>query len=356
MIILDLDKLLADGKVPDFLLRKGIRRLIKKRIKKQNKLSVEERFEYLNYFIKELKKQPIAVKTESANEQHYELPPEFFEKILGRNLKYSCCLWSDDFNYKKLKKQNDIQQRLDQAEDEMLELTAKRAEIENGQNILELGCGWGSLSFYLAKRFPDSRIIAISNSRLQIDYINQLAAQNRIDNLKAIKADINNFNTDARFDRIVSVEMFEHMRNYQKLMNKVSSFLTDAGKLFVHIFCHKNYPFTYQDNKNTDWMARYFFSGGTMPSQDLLHYFSGDLSLQKQWAISGSQYQKTLEVWLKIMDQKKDEIYPILESTYGASEAKKWWNYWRVFFISSAEFFGYNDGNDWYISHYLFQK
>ena len=353
---MNLDKLLAGGKVPDFLLRKGIRRLIKKRIKKQNKLSVEERFEYLNHFIKELKKQPIAVETKAANEQHYELPPQFFEKILGRNLKYSCCLWPDNLNYKKLKKQDDLQQRLDQAEDEMLKLTAERAEIENGQNVLELGCGWGSLSFYLAKKFPDSRIISVSNSRLQIDYINQLAAQNRIENLRAVKADINNFTTDARFDRIVSVEMFEHMRNYQKLMEKVSSFLNDDGKLFVHIFSHKFYPFSYQNSKNTDWMARYFFSGGTMPSQDLLHYFSADLSLEKQWAVSGSQYQKTLEAWLQIMDQKKESIYPILEDTYGSAEAEKWWNYWRLFFMSSAEFFGYNSGDDWYISHYLFQK
>ncbi len=353
---MNLDKLLARGTVPDFLLRRGIRRLIKKRIKKQNKLSVEERFEYLNNFIAQLKKQPIAVETEAANEQHYELPPQFFEKILGRNLKYSCCYWSDDLNYKKLKKQSDLQQRLDRAEDEMLELTVKRAQIKNGQNILELGCGWGSLSFYLAKKFPDSRIISISNSSLQIDYINKLAAQNKIDNLRAVKADINNFKTEAQFERVLSVEMFEHMRNYQKLLQKISGFLTAEGKLFVHIFSHQNYPFTYQDSKKTDWMARYFFSGGTMPSQDLLHYFSGNLKLQKQWAVSGSHYQKTLEAWLQIMDQKKEEIYPILESTYGQEQAEKWWNYWRLFFISSAEFFGYNDGDDWFISHYLFQK
>ncbi|MFP4198191.1 MAG: SAM-dependent methyltransferase [Halanaerobium sp.] len=356
MVFLDLDKLLARGRVPDFLLRKGIRRTIKGRVKKQNKLSVSERFYYLNQFISELKKQPIAVETEAANEQHYELPPEFFEQILGRNLKYSCSYWSDDLSYKKLKKQNDLQQRLDRAEDEMLKLTAKRAEIKNGQNILELGCGWGSLSFYLAKKFPDSRIIAVSNSKLQINYINQLAAKNRIENLRAVKADINNFTIEASFDRVVSIEMFEHMRNYKKLMQKVNSFLREEGKLFVHIFTHQFYPFTYQDSKNTDWMARYFFSGGTMPSQDLLHYFSGDLSLEKQWAVSGSHYQKTLEVWLAIMDQKKHSIYPILESTYGAEKAEKWWNYWRLFFMSSAEFFGYNNGDEWFISHYLFQK
>ena len=353
---MDLDNLLARGVLPDFLLRKGVRRLIKKRVKRQNELSIEARFDYLQKFIKELKEQPIAVETEAANEQHYELPPEFFEEILGRNLKYSCCYWSDDLKTKKLLKQNDLRERLDQAELEMLKLTAERAEIKNGQNILELGCGWGSLSFYMVKKFPDSRIISISNSKLQIDYINNLAVRNGIENLRAVKADINNFNTEARFDRIVSVEMFEHMRNYQKLMQKISNFLNDKGKLFVHIFSHQFYPFTYQDSKNTDWMARYFFSGGTMPSQDLLHYFTDDLSLEKQWAVSGKHYQKTLEAWLKMMDQEKEVIYPILEKTYGEADAKKWWNYWRLFFISSAEFFGFDDGDDWFISHYLFQK
>lgn len=353
---MDLDKILADGKVPDFLLRLGIKRLVKKRAEKQNKLSIEARYDYLNDFIKKLKKQPIAVQTDAANEQHYELPPEFFEKILGRNLKYSCCYWSDDLSYKKLKKQDDLEQRLDQAEDEMLKISAERAEIENGQNILELGCGWGSFSFYLARKFPDSRIISMSNSKDQINYINKLAAANKVNNLRAVKADINNFKTEAKFDRIVSIEMFEHMRNYQQLLQKVEGYLLAEGKLFVHIFSHKFYPFIYQNQKKSDWMSRYFFSGGTMPSQDLLHYFSGNLSLEKQWALSGSHYQKTLEVWLENMDQKKEEIYPILESTYGKEAAEKWWNYWRLFFISSAEFFGYNDGNEWFISHYLFQK
>lgn len=351
-----LDKLIAAGRLPDFLLRLGVRKLVKKRDKKQSKLAVEALSAYRSNFIADLKSQPIAVETEAANEQHYELPSEFFEKILGRNLKYSCCLWQDELNYKKLLKSHNLIEKLDQAETEMLKLTVKRAAIKNGQNILDLGSGWGSLSFYMAQKFPDSRIIALSNSKLQIDYINQKAASNKITNLKALKADINHFNTPAKFDRVVSVEMFEHMRNYQKLLKKISGFLTPEGKLFVHIFSHKFYPFTYQNNKSTDWMARYFFSGGTMPSQDLLHYFLEDLSLEKQWAVSGSHYQKTLEVWLKIMDQSRESIYPILEETYGRDQAEKWWNYWRLFFISSAEFFGYKKGNQWFISHYLFKK
>lgn len=353
---MDIDKILAKGIIPDFLLRRAVRRIINKRIKSQNKLDIEARFEYLKQFISELKSQPIAVETESANEQHYELPPEFFEKILGRNLKYSCCFWEDELSYKKLVKQNDLIDRLDRAEDKMLQLSAERAEIKNGQNILELGCGWGSFSFYLARKYEDSRIIAVSNSRDQINYINKLAARNKIDNLRAVKADINNFDTDAKFDRVVSIEMFEHMKNYQKLLAKISKFLNEDARLFVHIFSHKFYPYNYQDSKKTDWMARYFFTGGTMPSQDLLHYFNDHLTIENQWAVSGEHYQKTLESWLKIMDQKKDELYPILESTYGAENAEKWWNYWRLFFISSAEFFGCSDGNEWFISQYLFQK
>lgn len=353
---MDLDKLLARGVLPDLLLRKGVQWLVEKRIKKQNKLSIEARFNYLFNFIEKIKEQPIAVKTEEANEQHYELPPAFFEKILGKNLKYSCCLWSDNIRTKKLLKQNNLPERLNQAEEKMLGLTANRAEIKNGQDILDLGCGWGSLSFYLAKNYPDSRVVSLSNSKLQIDYINQLAGKQGLDNLKAVKADINDFKTESKFDRVVSIEMFEHMRNYKKLMNKISNFLRENGKLFVHIFSHKFYPFTYQNSKNTDWMTRYFFSGGTMPSQNLLHYFTDKLSLKKQWAVSGIHYQKTLEVWLKIMDQKKNSIYPILEQTYGIDNAEKWWNYWRLFFISTAEFFGIKEGNEWFISHYLFQK
>lgn len=351
-----LDKLLASARIPDFLLRLAIRILIKKRAKMQAKLDIESRFKYLNNFIDNLKSQPIAVETETANQQHYELPPEFFEKILGKNLKYSCCYWQKDLNYKKILKSNNLEQQLTEAEAKMLELTVKRAEIKNGQKILDLGSGWGSLSFYMAKKFPESRIIALSNSKLQIDYINQKAAKNKIDNLKAIKADINNFKTEAKFDRIVSVEMFEHMRNYQKLIQKLESFMAAEAKLFVHIFSHQFYPFIYQNSKSTDWMARYFFSGGTMPSQDLLHYFTGNLSLEKQWAVSGSHYQKTLEAWLKIMDTKKETIYPILEKTYGLNDAEKWWNYWRLFFISSAEFFAYQNGDNWFISHYLFKN
>ncbi|ADQ13684.1 SAM-dependent methyltransferase [Halanaerobium hydrogeniformans] len=342
---MNLDKILAEGWLPDFLLRYSIRKLLAHKIKNQQITDVEKRSTKLNEFIAELKEQPIAVQTDAANEQHYELPPAFFGKILGDNLKYSCCYWED---FKK--------STLEDSELAMLELSTKRAEIENGQEIMDLGCGWGSLSFYIAENYPDCSVTAVSNSQLQIDYIQKKARARKLKNLRALKADINNFQPEREYDRVLSIEMFEHMRNYQLLFDKVSDFLKTDGKLFVHIFSHHTYPYLYEDRGSMSWMARHFFSGGTMPSQDLLHYFCGNLSLEKQWAVSGSHYQKTLLSWLQKMDEQKEEIRKIFEQTYGAEQAEKWWNFWRTFFISSAEFFGYNDGNEWFISHYLFKK
>ena len=342
---MNLDKILAEGWLPDFMLRYSIRRLLEYKIKNQQIAEVEKRSVKLNKFISELKEQPIAVQTDAANEQHYELPPSFFEKILGENLKYSSCYW-EDFKKSSLK----------EAELAMLKLSTERAELKAGQEIMDLGCGWGSLSFYIAENYPESRVTAVSNSQLQIDYIKAEARARKLSNLEVKKADINNFQTEKKYDRVLSIEMFEHMRNYQLLLDKISDFLKKDGKLFVHIFTHHTYPYLYKDRGNMSWMARHFFSGGTMPSQDLLHYFCDQLALEKQWAVSGSHYQKTLLSWLQKMDDQKKEIRAIFADTYGADQVEKWWNYWRTFFISSAEFFGYNNGNEWFISHYLFEK
>lgn len=342
---MNLDKILAKGWLPDFLLRYAIRKVLAHKLKKQRIPDVEKRFEKLNQFIAGLKEEAIAVQTDAANEQHYELPPAFFEKVLGENLKYSCCYWEDS-----------QQNSLKQAELAMLKLSVERAEIKPGQKIMDLGCGWGSLSFYIAENYPDCSVTALSNSQLQIDYIKTKAEAKKLHNLQAKKADINSFQPEAEYDRVLSIEMFEHMRNYQLLLNKIASFLKADGKLFVHIFSHHSYPYLYEDRGDMSWMARYFFSGGTMPSQDLLHYFCDQLTLDKQWAVSGSHYQKTLLSWLQKMDQEQKEIRTIFKQTYGAEEVEKWWNYWRTFFISSAEFFGYNNGNEWFISHYLFKK
>ncbi len=346
---MNLDKLLAQSWIPDFLLRWGVRRRLEKLIKKQKIADIEKRQQYKADFVEKLKQQAIAVKTSAANEQHYELPPAFFTEILGERLKYSCCFWEESLSPAEAAGQ------LDQAEEEMLELTCDRAELENGQKILDLGCGWGSLSFYMAEKYPRSEIFALSNSSAQIEYINSGAEARGLHNLTAVTADINTYSSGVKFDRIVSIEMFEHMRNYQKLLKKLSSFLQEEGKLFVHIFSHYTYPFLYVDDSSSDWMTRYFFAGGTMPSQDLLHYFLDGFALDRQWALSGRHYEQTLEAWLYKMDNSQEKIWPIFQEVY-EEEAEKWWNYWRVFFLACAEFFGYNAGNEWFISHYLLAK
>jgi len=350
VIIINLDNFLAKGLIPDYLLRFGVKIILKNKIKNQKIPNIEKRQQEKIDFVNGLKKQPIAIKTAEANEQHYELPSSFFKEILGDRLKYSCGYWD------KVLTPSDCASKLNQSEEAMLELTCSRAELKNDQKILDLGCGWGSLSIYMAEKYPESQITALSNSSTQIDYIKSLVEEKELNNLEAIMADINTYKSNNNFDRIVTIEMFEHMRNYEALMSKLSKFLSNKGKLFVHIFSHHTYPFTYVNKSSSDWMTRYFFAGGTMPSQDLLHYFTDDFYLENQWAVSGTHYKQTLEAWLYKMDKKKEKIWPIFEKVYGEEEAKKWWNYWRLFFLTCAEFFGINNGNEWFISHYLFQK
>jgi cyclopropane-fatty-acyl-phospholipid synthase len=238
----------------------------------------------------------------------------------------------------------------------MLEITCTRAELTDGQDILELGCGWGSLSLYMAKKYPKSNITAVSNSKTQKIYIDEQAQLRGIKNLTIITVNINDFNIDKKFDRVVSVEMFEHMRNYQKLMHKIADCLKINGKLFVHIFTHKDFAYKFEVLDETDWMSKYFFTGGIMPSDDLLLYFNEHLSIEKHWHVSGIHYSKTSESWLQNMDKNKSQIMPLFESTYGKDQAVKWWVYWRLFYMACAELWGYNNGEEWIVSHYLFTK
>jgi len=338
------DKLIEQNKVPDFLLRKGIRKLLKQRLADENKGNVEAQQEHLMALIGLLKSSPIAVNTADANQQHYEVPTKFYQYCLGKNLKYSSCYFKNGVT------------SLDQAEEDMLELTCRRADLANGQQVLELGCGWGSLSLYMAAKFPGSSFKVVSNSRTQKLYIDEQAKQRGITNLTVITADMNTFIIDEQFDRVVSVEMFEHMRNYQRLMNKVASFLKADGKLFIHIFTHKEYAYLFEVRDDSDWMSKYFFTGGIMPSDDLLFYFNDDLAVEKHWRVNGTHYGKTAEAWLKNMDRHKTEIIPLFEETYGKDEAVKWWAYWRIFYMACAELWNFNDGNEWMVSHYLFHK
>jgi cyclopropane-fatty-acyl-phospholipid synthase len=339
-------RLLERNLLPDFLVRFGIRRLLKARLREESVGGSEAQQRRLMKLITRLKQSPIAINTTDANQQHYELPNAFFEQVLGARLKYSSGYYRRPG------------ESLDEAEETMLKLTAERARLQDGDRILELGCGWGSLSLWMAEHFPRSRITAVSNSRTQKAFIEARAAALGLSNIAVVTRDINNleFPAGTRFDRVVSVEMFEHMRNYDMLMHKISGWLEANGTLFVHIFVHKTHAYPFEVRDASDWMAQYFFTGGIMPSDDLLLYFQRDLRLLDHWQVDGRHYSQTSEHWLQNMDAHRDAIEPLLAQTYGEENVLKWWVYWRVFFMSCAELWGYAGGREWFVSHYLFVK
>lgn len=338
-----INTMLETGRVPDFLIRSGINRLLKKRLDDEYGRLDGEIFLYREKLVNELKSSPVAIETDKANDQHYMVPPSFFEMCLGPNLKYSCCHWDNSSN-------------LAEAEEEMLELTVSRAQIQDGDSILELGHGWGAITLYMAKKFPNSQVTAVSNSRSQGEFIMSRAKERGLSNIRIITADVTNFNTEEKFDRIISIEMFEHMRNYEVLLERVNSWLTEKGTLFVHIFTHKELTYKFDVVDETDWMSRYFFSGGIMPSEHLLYYFQNSLYVKKHWRVNGSHYGKTARAWLENMDDNKEKIIDIFEKHYPKGEAKKWFSYWRIFFMSCEELWNYKDGNEWFVGHYLLGK
>ncbi|MCX7713118.1 MAG: cyclopropane-fatty-acyl-phospholipid synthase family protein [Chthoniobacterales bacterium] len=339
-----LDSLLALNIIPDSFIRFGIRHLLRKKLSSEDKKDPCIQKKALMDFIAELKRSPIAIKTDLANKQHYELPPEFFRLILGPRMKYSCALWTNSST------------SLAQAEEEMLKLTCERAQIQNGQDILELGCGWGSLTLWMAENYPSSRIVALTNSNSQQQFIQSLCSQKNIPNVRVISSNITDFDTDQTFDRVVSVEMFEHMKNYRELLRRIASWLRPGGLLFVHIFSHVRFAYHFHGVEPSDWITRYFFEGGTMPSDDLLLYFQEDLSIQNHWCISGKHYQKTAEAWLKNFDTNKLPLSSIISRTYGQNNLRRWFAYWRIFLLACSELWGFRNGSEWIVSHYLFQK
>ena len=322
------------GLVPTPLVRRAIRALCAERLREVQADGGAERF------FARVAGSRIAEATDRANAQHYEVPSEFFALVLGRNMKYSSAIWPDGVR------------TLDEAEESMLALTGERAALEDGQDVLELGCGWGSLSTYVARRHPASRIMAVSNSRTQRAFIESRG----LHNLEVRTADMNAFDPGRRFDRIVSVEMFEHMRDWRRLLERAAGWLREDGRLFIHVFCHASHAYTFETEGNDDWMGRHFFTGGIMPSHGLLAEAAPEsLRVEADWWIDGTHYQRTAAAWRENLEARRGEVERVLRSHYGA-DASVWYHRWRLFFLACEELFGYRGGREWGVGHYRLRR
>ncbi len=332
------------GLMPDAMLRAGIRRMCVQRRDEESSGGPEAISRRFQQQIAMLRESPVAIHTDAANRQHYELPPAFFQHCLGPRLKYSSCYYPTG------------NETLAEAEVAMLELYCERAELVDGQDVLELGCGWGSLTLWMAEHYPNSNITAVSNSRPQREFIEARCRERGLDNVRVLTCDVNQLDMLAdQFDRCVSIEMFEHMRNYETLLGRISKWLRPGGALFVHIFCHKTLLYPFETEGEDNWMGRHFFTGGLMPSADTLLWFQKHLRIEQRWLVNGTHYQRTADHWLDEQDKHRDVVMPVLREAYGEA-AGLWFQRWRMFWMACAELFGYDQGREWMVGHYRFRK
>lgn len=329
--------------IPAPALRLMIRLLLRQRIKTENDNQYRTQGADKINFIQEMMNSPIVLSEAKANEQHYQVSSDFFKLVLGKNLKYSCNLWTPST------------QSLTASEENMLATYCHRARIENGQTILDLGCGWGALSLYLAEKFPDCQITALSNSPTQKQFIENELLTRKLNNVQVITENVTNVHFAKKFDRIISIEMFEHMRNYKKLLANIHQWMLPEGLLFIQYFCHRQFVYAFTANGATqNWLANHFFTDGIMPSEDLLLFFQENFIFVNRWQVNGMHYKKTCEAWhLNHLKNKKDIISLFEKNMLQLKTAAMYWKYWQIFFLACAELFGYNQGNEWFISHYL---
>ncbi|KAK0635488.1 cyclopropane-fatty-acyl-phospholipid synthase [Bombardia bombarda] len=338
-----LDTVLDSGYLPHAVIRRGIRYQLRQRLGEiaTYNSSLGEALARKMAFVAELRASPIAIETATANQQHYEVGTELIKGMLGPRMKYSACLYPTG------------KETLAEAEVAMLEEYVVRGQLEDGMRILDLGCGWGSAALYFAEKLPKAQVVAFSNSKTQKAYIDGRAKAQGLANIEVITGDVADYEFEHEtFDRVVSIEMFEHMKNYESLLAKVSRALKPGGKFFAHIFCHKDTPYHFEDG----WMTTHFFTGGTMISADLLLYFQKDLTVVNHWWVNGQHYSKSLEHWLSKMTANKKSIWPSLVETYGEKNAATWYSRWEIFYLACSELFNHDKGDTWGVTHILFEK
>lgn len=330
------------GLLPDWVLSPVIRARVARKVRSEMRGTPSDRARRLEAFIEARRSGKVTEHVDAANAQHYEVPTAFFELVLGPRRKYSSCWWPDGVN------------DLASAEDAMLDLTCQRARLADGQRILELGCGWGSLTLWMAERYPSAEILAVSNSSTQRAYIEQQAQARDITNVSVRTVDVAQFDPPGRFHRVVSVEMLEHVRNHGELLGRIARWLEPEGLFFAHVFSHREMAWSFEHERSSDWMARWFFTGGIMPSDDFLPRVSSDLVEQERWRLPGVHYERTLRAWLELLDVHAEEVLALFADTYSADQARAWLHRWRVFFLASAELWGYHGGEEFGVTHHLF--